>query len=232
MRLLCQALPQSNSVVDSLAKKSKRLKGEEEIPMSPLPIYKGFKSGSFVALNSKPKIFQSSSYEVLKSNTSLDPPSLNPGLKHVIKQGSTMPSSQLIQVSTLENWERLARAGIQVAFHSEIFLCDILKTFQNENVSKEEMVEVSHFLQAVAQSQSHLVKNFSRLASGPLLARRDACLAVSDLDSEIKQSLIVQLIESSTIFGNKYPQVVKLYKEGLTQKSLAVVGANKQVILE
>ena len=41
---------------------SKRLKGEEEVPMAPLPSYpKGFKSGSFVALNSKPKIFQFSS---------------------------------------------------------------------------------------------------------------------------------------------------------------------------
>ena len=33
------ALPQSNSVLDSLNKMSKRLKGGEEIPMVPLPIY-------------------------------------------------------------------------------------------------------------------------------------------------------------------------------------------------
>ena len=40
------ALPQSNSVLSSLNKMNKRLKGEEEIPMVPFPIYpKGFKLG-------------------------------------------------------------------------------------------------------------------------------------------------------------------------------------------
>ena len=61
------------------------------------------------------------------------------------------------------------------------------------------------------------------------MARRDACLSVSDLDAEIKQSLRVQPIESSTIFGDKFPEIVKQYKDGLARKSLqmAVVGANK-----
>ena len=70
------ALPQSNSVSVSLSRMSKRLKGEEEVPMAPLPSYpKGFKSGSFVALNSKPKIFQPSSYESLNPVFNVDPPS-------------------------------------------------------------------------------------------------------------------------------------------------------------
>ena len=44
------ALPQPNSVLGALNKMNKRLKGEEEIPMVPLPIYpKGFKLGSFAA---------------------------------------------------------------------------------------------------------------------------------------------------------------------------------------
>ena len=225
------ALPQSNSVVESLVKMNKRLKGEEEIAMSPLPIYpKGFKPGSFVALNSKPRVFLPSSYEAFNPHISLDPPSLNPGLKDVIKQGSAIPSSHNAQFSTLENWEKLARAGIQVASHSELFLCGTLKTIKNENLSKDDMLEVSRYLQAVAQSQSHLVEILSRLASGPLLARRDACLSVTDLDTECKQSLRVQPMESATIFGNKFPEVVSQYKESLAHKSLqmAVVNASKQ----
>ena len=225
------ALPQSNSVVESLVKMNKRLKGEEEIAMSPLPIYpKGFKPGSFVALNSKPRVFLPSSYEAINPHISLDPPSLNPGLKDVIKQGSAIPSSHNVQFSTLENWEKLARAGIQVASHSELFLCGTLKTIKNENLSKDDMLEVSRYLQAVAQSQSHLVEILSRLASGPLLARRDACLSVTDLDTECKQSLRVQPMESATIFGNKFPEVVSQYKESLAHKSLqmAVVNASKQ----
>ena len=61
------------------------------------------------------------------------------------------------------------------------------------------------------------------------MARRDACLAVSDLDSDMKQSLRVQPIESTTIFGEKFPEIVKQYKDGLTHRSLqvAIVSANK-----
>ena len=225
------ALPQSNSVSVSLSKMNKRLKGEDEVPMTPLPSYpKGFKIGSFVSLKSKPKIFQASSYESLNPLISMDPPSVNPGLKDIMKQGSSVPSSQAVQFSTLENWEKLARTGMQVASHSEMFLCGTLKTMQQDTLSKDDMLEVSRYLQAVAVSQSHLIEILSRLASGPLLARRDACLAVSDLDSEAKQSLRVQPMESSTIFGEKFPEIVKQYKDGLTHKSLqmAVVGASKQ----
>lgn len=224
------ALPQSNSVSVSLSRMSKRLKGEEEVAMTPLPSYpKGFKAGSFVSLNSKPKIFQASSYESLNPVMNVDPPSVNPGLKDVTKQNTSVPASHAVQFSTLENWEKLARTGVQVASHSELFLCGTLKTMQQDSLSKEDLLEVSRYLQAVAVSQSHLVEILCRLASGPLLARRDACLAVSDLDAEIKQSLRVQPIESSTIFGDKFPEIVKQYKDGLAHKSLqmAVVGANK-----
>ena len=89
---------------------------------------------------------------------------------------------------------------------------------------------VSCYLQAVAASQSHLVEILARLASGPLLARRDACLDASDLDSEFKRSLRVQPIESGTVVGSKFQEVVRQYKEGPAHKSLqmAVVGANKR----
>ena len=126
-----------------------------------------------------------------------------------------------------KNWEKFARMGIQVASHSEMFLCGTLKTIQLVSCSKVDMLEVSRYLQAVAISQSHLVEILTRLASGALLARRDACLAVSD--SDMKQSLRVQPIESTTIFGEKFPEIVKQYKDGLTHRSLqmAVVSANK-----
>ena len=88
---------------------------------------------------------------------------------------------------------------------------------------------MSRYLQAVAISQLYLVEILTRLGSDPLLARRDACLAVSDLDSDMKQSLRVQPIESTTILGEKFPEIVKQYKDGLTHRSLqmAVVSANK-----
>ena len=54
--------------------------------------------------------------------------------------------------------------------------------------------EVLRYLQAVAVSLSHLIEILCRLASGPLLARKDARLAVSDFYSEFKQSLRVQPI--------------------------------------
>ena len=76
---------------------SKRLKGEEEVLMAPLPSYpKGFKSGSFVALTSKPKIFQPSSYGSLNPVFNADPPSVNPELKYVMKQGFSVPSSESV----------------------------------------------------------------------------------------------------------------------------------------
>ena len=62
-------------------------------------------------------------------------------------------------------------------------LCGTLKTIQQDSLSREDMMEVSCYLQAVAASKSHLVEILARLASGPLLARRDACLDASDLDS-------------------------------------------------
>ena len=144
-----------------------------------LPSYpKTLKANNFVQFTAKPKIFKPSYYEPLKTVINLDSPSVNPGLKDVCKQGSSVPSSHSLQFSTLEGWERFARMGIQVASHSEMFLCGTLKTIQQDSLSREDMLEVSCYLQAVAMSQSHLVEILTRLASGPLLAQREACLAV------------------------------------------------------
>ena len=91
---------------------NKPLKGAEKVTMTPLPIYpKAFKRDSFVFINSKPKIFQASSYEHLNSVFSMDP--LAPGLKKNMKQNSSYPSSHSLHFSTLENWEKLARTRIQ-----------------------------------------------------------------------------------------------------------------------
>ena len=221
---LSLALTQANSVVVALDRMDKRLKGEEEIPMTPLPSYpKCFNGGSFVALISKPRVCLPSSYEALNPRSTTDPYPVNPGIRDVLKQSGSVPSSQVVQFSTLENWEKLARTGMQVAF-----LCGTLKTIQHDSLSREDMMEVSRYLQAVTASRSHLVEILARMASGPLLARRDACLDASDLDSEIKRSLRVQPIESGTAFGSKLQEVVRQYKEGLAHKSLqmAIVDAN------
>ena len=80
------ALPQSNSVSVSLIAMNKRLRGDEEIPMSPLPSYsKALKASTFVQFTAKPTIFKPSSYEPLKPVINLDPPSVNQGLINVCK---------------------------------------------------------------------------------------------------------------------------------------------------
>ena len=59
-----------------------------------------------------------------------------------------------------------------------------------------------------------------RLASGPLLGRRDAFLDNCALDASLKYSLRVQPLQSSTVFGSKMPDVAKTYKEDLARRSL------------
>ena len=81
-----------------------------------------------------------------------------------MKRGSSVPNSQSIQLSTLENWEKLARSGMQVASHSGLFLCGTLKTMQHGSLSEEGML-VSRYLQTEAVYQSHLIVILSRLAS-------------------------------------------------------------------
>ena len=50
----------------------------------------------------------------------------------------------------------MARSDMQVSSHSELCLCETLKTMQQDSLSKEDMLEVSRYLQAMAVSQSHL----------------------------------------------------------------------------
>lgn len=59
-----------------------------------------------------------------------------------------------------------------------------------------------------------------RLATGPLLARRNAFLYECALDSSMKASLRVQPLESSSLFGPKIPEMSKCYREDFTRRSL------------
>ena len=86
--------------------------------------------------------------------------------------------------------------------------------------SQSDLVEVHRYLEALAQLHMHLFDVLIKLASGPLLARRDAYLDKCALDSSMKASLRVQPLESSMLFGSKIPEVVKCYKEDLTRRSL------------
>lgn len=62
----------------------------------------------------------------------------------------------------------------------------------------------------------HIFDVLVRLASCPLLARRDAFLAKCALVF----SLRVQHLESATLFGSKMPEVPRTLKDDLTRKSL------------
>ena len=68
---------------------------------------------------------------------------------------------------------------------------------QQDSLSKDDLLEVSRYLQAAAVSQSHLIEILCRLSSGPLLARRDACLAVTDLDSDIDPANKIMFLKRS-----------------------------------
>ena len=85
--------------------------------------------------------------------------------------------------------------------------------------SQSDLAVVRRYLEALVQSHMHLFDVLVRLASGPLLARRDAYLDKCDLASSMKASLRVQPLEASTPFGSKIPEVAKCYKEDLTRRS-------------
>ena len=120
----------------------------------------------------------------------------------------------------MEGWEKLARAGIHISSHADMFLYGILSALNSSAPSQTDLAEVRRYLQALAQSHKHLFDVLVRLTSGPMLARRDAFLDKCALDSSVKSSLRVQPLESATLFGSKMPDVAKTYKEDLTRRSL------------
>ena len=220
------ALPQSRLILDVLSKLNSRIQGEP-IQGSPLDSYpKGLQSGRFPSVAMKPKFFSQDSYKISDPTMAYNPPPLDPSFREVMKQGASMPNSHAIQITNLESWERLARAAININSHADMFLYGILSALNNSTPSQSDLTEVRRYLQALAQSHMHLFGVLLRLASGPLLARRDAFLDKCALDSSTKSSLRVQPIEAPTLFGPKMPEVAKVYKEDLTRRSLQNAAAN------
>ena len=175
----------------------------------------------FPSLNRKPKVFGQDSYKITDSTYELDPPPIDPFFREVLKQGASLPSSHSVQLQQLEGWERLARAGIHIGSHADMFLYGILSALSNPTPSQSDLAEVRRYLQALAQAHMHLFDVLIRLASGPLLARRDAFLDKCDaLDASLKYSLRVQPLQSSTVFGSEMLDIAKTYKEDLTRRSL------------
>ena len=67
-----------------------------------------------------------------------------------------------------------------------MFLYGILSALKSPTPSQSDLAEVHRYLEALAQSQMHLFDVLVRLASGPLLARRDAYLDKCALGSSMK----------------------------------------------
>ncbi|MCG7868704.1 MAG: hypothetical protein JAY74_20320 [Candidatus Thiodiazotropha taylori] len=214
------SLPQSRLILDVVTKINSRIQGENPIPGSPLNSYpKGMGTNKFPTLN-KPKVFAQDSYRLENPTLGLNPAPLDPSFREVLKQGASLPTAHSIQLQQLEGWERLARAGIHITSHADMFLYGILSALGSSTPSQSDLSEIRRYLQALAQSHLHIFDVLVRLASGPLLARRDAFLAKCALDPTLRSSLRVQPIESATLFGSKMPEVSKTFKEDLTRKSL------------
>ncbi|MCG8045424.1 MAG: hypothetical protein N0C90_19915 [Candidatus Thiodiazotropha endolucinida] len=214
-------LPQSRLILEQISKINSKIQGPNPIQGSPLDSYpKGMGTNRFPSLMMKPKVFGQDSYRIADPTLHLNPPPIDPSFREVLRQGASLPTSHNIQLSHLEIWEKLARAGIHVTSHADMFLYGILSALGSSTPSQSDLAEVRRYLEALAQSHMHLFDVLVRLASGPLLARRDAHLDKCALDSSMKASLRVQPLESSTLFGSKIPEVAKSYKEDLTRRSL------------
>ena len=214
-------LPESRLILDSISKINFRIQGPNPIQGSPLDSYpKGLMTNRFPSLHMKPKVFSQESYKISDPTMVIDHPPIDPSFREVLKQGALFPTSHSLQLQQLEGWEKLARAGIHINSHADMFLYGILSALNSPAPSQTDLVEVRRYLQALAQSHMHMFDVLVRLASGPLLARRDAYLDKCALDASVKSSLRVQPIESATLFGPKMPEVAKTYKEDLTRRSL------------
>lgn len=223
-------LPQSRLILEQISKINSKIQGPNPILGSPLDSYpKGMGTNRFPSLMMKPKVFGQDSYRIADPTLHLNPPPIDPSFREVLRQGASFPTSHNIQLSHLEIWEKLARAGIHVTSHADMFLYGILSALKSSTPSQSDLAEVRRYLEALAQSHMHLFDVLVRLASGPLLARRDAYLDKCALESSIKASLRVQPLESTTLFGSKTPEVVKCYKEDLTRRSLQRAAASQSL---
>ena len=162
------------------------IQGPSFIQGLPLDSYpKGMGTNMFSSLMLKPKVFSQDSYRIADPTLQLNPPPIDPSFREVLRQGSSFPTSHSIQLSHLEIWEKLARAGIHITSHADMFLYGILSALKS-STPQSDLTEVH--LEALAQSHMHLSVVLVRLASGPLLARRDAYLDKCALDASMKAS--------------------------------------------
>ena len=136
-------------------------------------------------------MFGQNSYRIADPTLQLNPLPIDPSFRKVLRQGALFPTSHNIQLSHLEIWEKLARAGIYITSHADMFLYGILSALKSPTPSQSDLAEVRKYLETLAQSHTHLFDVLVRLASGPLLARRDAYLDKCALDSSMKASLRV-----------------------------------------
>ena len=214
-------LPESRLILDSISKINSRIQGPNPIQGSPLDSYpKGLMTNRFPSLHMKPKVFGQESYKISDPTMIIDNPPIDPSFREALKQGALFPTSHSLQLQQLEGWEKLARAGIYINLHADMFLYGILSALNSPAPSQTDLVEVRKYLQALTQSHMHMFDVLVRLASGPLLARRDAYLDKCALDALVKSSLRVQPNKSATLFGPKMPEVAKTYKEDLKRRSL------------
>ena len=179
-------LPESRLILDSISKINSRIQGPNPIQGSPLDSYpKGLMTNRFPSLHMKPKVFSQESYKISDPTMVIDHPPIDPSFREVLKQGALFPTYHSLQLQQLEGWEKLARAGIHINSHAGMFLYGILSALNSPAPSQTDLVEVRRYLQALAQSHMHMFDVLVRLASGLLLARRDAYLDKCALDASV-----------------------------------------------
>ena len=212
--IILPVLPESRLILDSISKINSRIPGPNPIQGSPLDSYpKGLITNRFQSLHMKPKVFSQESYKISDPTMVIDQPPIDPSFREVLKQGALFPTSHSLQLQQLEGWEKLARAGIHINSYADMFLYGILSALNSPAPSQTDLVEVRRYLQALAQSHMLMFDVLVRLASDPLLARRDAYLDKCALDASVKSSLRVQPVESATLFGHKMLEVAKTTKK-------------------
>ena len=91
----------------------------------------------------KPKVFGQDSYKTADPTLQLNPHPIDPSFREVLRQGTSFPTSHNIQLSHLEIWENLlARAGIHITSHADMFLYGILSALKSPMPSQSDLAEV------------------------------------------------------------------------------------------
>ena len=108
----------------------------------------------------KPKVFGQDSYRIADPTFQLNPTPIDPSFREILRQGASFSTSHNIQLSHLEIWEKLARAGIHITSHADMFLYGILSALKSPTPSQSDQAEVRRYLEAQAQSDMHLFDVF------------------------------------------------------------------------